>query len=479
MMNKKATFNLQHNEAFEALGVIEAGTHWSAFDVSKTAAQGGEALRFAMAIWTTQGDADDPGGLQPAIIRDRRSGSHWYKFPREGSSPAFRINVWTSLRIASEQGISMFGFLKDEASGGRCSIESKIEISEVVYDVSGTTAWLRLTSQPDGHFGCDVAEEDLAHVLARSSLVDEQWLQHARRPIVVDAKDGDSVGNGVSRRQSEALCRVGEQILLGLKTKVAGVALLRDEFGMHEKTAGNLLRIYAHLVEGTGFTTNPSVPTMEVFITEILTSLGESHRPKLIGSLTGYVEHIEADSGGTDREMRRLLGRLQRGEVTGRPVFWGDAGALAKEVTQLPAHQASEILREVWVRGPQHAAFRSALHGRWGSKCSVHGVSCNGQLRASHIIAWSHDESRRGDVNNGLLLSVPLDNLFDRGLIAFSDDGAMCLSKLLTEETQRHFGVRQGLRLDWDRFSSTDRTEICKNLASHRRTHAGQHGYGS
>ncbi|MFI8616142.1 hypothetical protein ACIGHN_11600 [Acidovorax sp. NPDC077693] len=92
-MNKKATFNLQHNEAFEALGVIEAGTHWSAFDVSKTAAQRGEALRFAMAIWTTQGDADDPGGLQPAIIRDRRSGSRWYKFPREGSSGGAAENL--------------------------------------------------------------------------------------------------------------------------------------------------------------------------------------------------------------------------------------------------------------------------------------------------------------------------------------------------------------------------------------------------
>lgn len=60
---------------------------------------------------------------------------------------------------------------------------------------------------------------------------------------------------------------------------------------------------------------------------------------------------------------------------------------------------------------------------RSGSTCSVHNVSCDGQLRAPHIIPWSHDESRRADVNNGLLLSVPLDDLFDRGFITFSDDG--------------------------------------------------------
>lgn len=98
-------------------------------------------------------------------------------------------------------------------------------------------------------------------------------------------------------------------------------------------------------------------------------------------------------------------------------------------------------------------------------------LPCNDQLRASHIVAWRLDERLRGDANNGLLLSVPLDGLFDRGLITFNDDGELIASHQLTADTALHFGVRPGLRLAWDHLKAAEREEIRANLARHREQH--------
>jgi hypothetical protein len=152
---------------------------------------------------------------------------------------------------------------------------------------------------------------------------------------------------------------------------------------------------------------------------------------------------------------------------------------LAKEIVSMTDDEASEILREVWVRGPQHRKFRNDLKKLWGSQCSVYGVKCNGLLRASHIVPWSRDESIRGDVNNGLLLASPLDALFDAGLVAFDDEGKLLRSKRLTRETQMVFGILEEseLRLEWSTFVLSQQKKIRANLARHRGLHASQHGY--
>jgi len=150
---------------------------------------------------------------------------------------------------------------------------------------------------------------------------------------------------------------------------------------------------------------------------------------------------------------------------------------LATEIFARTNDEASEILQEIWVRGPQHRKFRNDLKKLWRSQCSVHGVKCNGLLRASHIVPWSKDESIRGDVNNGLLLSAPLDALFDAGLVAFDADGKLLRSKQLTHETQLVFGILDELTLKWTTFVLPQRKKIRTNLARHRELHAADHGY--
>jgi hypothetical protein len=73
--------------------------------------------------------------------------------------------------------------------------------------------------------------------------------------------------------------------------------------------------------------------------------------------------------------------------------------------------------------------FRTALFAAWNGTCPISGIDHPELLRASHIKPWaasSHHE--RLDPNNGILLAAHLDALFDRGLISFSESGALLIS---------------------------------------------------
>ena len=117
---------------------------------------------------------------------------------------------------------------------------------------------------------------------------------------------------------------------------------------------------------------------------------------------------------------------------------------LLKQVEQ------TEVERLVRQRVGQDV-FREALLNYWGGACAVTGIAVPEILRASHAKPWADCESNaeRLDVFNGLLLCAHLDALFDRGLIAFDDDGAMCVSKRIDEETRMKLGLDAGLKTRW------------------------------
>lgn len=62
--------------------------------------------------------------------------------------------------------------------------------------------------------------------------------------------------------------------------------------------------------------------------------------------------------------------------------------------------------------------------------CRVTGAKGQKYLIASHIKPWSKSNNiEKLDGHNGLLLSPHIDRLFDKGLISFSDDGDLLISK--------------------------------------------------
>jgi putative restriction endonuclease len=120
----------------------------------------------------------------------------------------------------------------------------------------------------------------------------------------------------------------------------------------------------------------------------------------------------------------------------------------ARVEERLAAIAETERTAEVRQRIGQDV-FREALFELWAGCCVVTGTKLPpALLRASHAKPWADaSDDERLDPFNGLLLAVHLDALFDAGLVAFSDDGAMLVSPDLDASSRRTFGLSPGMRL--------------------------------
>ena len=99
---------------------------------------------------------------------------------------------------------------------------------------------------------------------------------------------------------------------------------------------------------------------------------------------------------------------------------------LALQTAKLPRTE-KVALRKIRLR---QAHFRGRVEDMWHRQCAVTGSDQLEILRASHIKPWAHSTRlEQVDPNNGLLLSAIYDVLFDNGLITFSDNGRMRVSK--------------------------------------------------
>jgi putative restriction endonuclease len=92
--------------------------------------------------------------------------------------------------------------------------------------------------------------------------------------------------------------------------------------------------------------------------------------------------------------------------------------------------------------------FRADLMKRWNSRCALIGLDMPELLRASHIKPWCDASPKeRLDPDNGLLLAVHIDVLFDSGLISFADDGRMIVSTKLSSATREALGIDRALSI--------------------------------
>lgn len=92
--------------------------------------------------------------------------------------------------------------------------------------------------------------------------------------------------------------------------------------------------------------------------------------------------------------------------------------------------------------------FRDNLIKKFNGKCCLCGVDCKSMLIASHIKPWSKsDEHEKLDIENGLLLCPNHDKLFDSGLISFSADGDIMISKSLSTNNRVFLNVRTDMKI--------------------------------
>ncbi|TPQ33419.1 hypothetical protein C2U69_24885 [Cupriavidus pinatubonensis] len=362
----------------------------------------------------------------------------------------------------------MYALLKDRTTR-RCSLGDVYKIEKVVYEPDESALWLQL-DVGIRYEGIEFEVVSSAHLHSLSPF--SPLKSHS-------SKENLGSRRMISTEQYMSAYDVAKEIFRGSFSRKGGIAKLAAETGLNEGSASALINNYRCLMTGTPIKAPMSVDAMEHFTDNIVATHGGDVLRNVVLSLRGFVQYQNEEQNNRAHGMRGILDRLES-ELNGydRNRFLEEAIRTSEPGVEHASNDpASEILREIWVRGPQHAAFRRALKRQWNNTCAVHGVPCNDLLRASHIVAWRLSESLRGDVNNGLLLSVPLDSLFDCGLIAFSASGQMLLSGKLTQETMAHFGLRPGMQLAWSHLSETTRSRISENLAKHRAMFADQHGY--
>lgn len=92
--------------------------------------------------------------------------------------------------------------------------------------------------------------------------------------------------------------------------------------------------------------------------------------------------------------------------------------------------------------------FRKDLISKYGGRCPITGIEHDQLLVASHIKPWKVcTNAERLDSSNGILLSALVDRFFDKGLISFSEDGAVIVSPRLSASDKAKCGIEQWQQL--------------------------------
>jgi hypothetical protein len=113
--------------------------------------------------------------------------------------------------------------------------------------------------------------------------------------------------------------------------------------------------------------------------------------------------------------------------------------------------------------------FRNMLLGQFDGVCCVTGLTNVRLLIASHIVPWSKSApAQKLDPENGLLLSVSMDALFDKGLISFSDSGRILIGDDLDAETIEILGLEREFALSEKLLTDARKENLAKHRVRHR-----------
>ncbi|MGD6777022.1 HNH endonuclease [Sutcliffiella horikoshii] len=97
-------------------------------------------------------------------------------------------------------------------------------------------------------------------------------------------------------------------------------------------------------------------------------------------------------------------------------------------------------------RRTQHL-FRNNLLRR-ENQCQLCAINIPELLVASHILPWSVcDDFQKNDSENGLLLCLTHDGLFDKGLISFNKEGNIMISDALPRNLYESLKINENLRI--------------------------------
>ncbi len=113
--------------------------------------------------------------------------------------------------------------------------------------------------------------------------------------------------------------------------------------------------------------------------------------------------------------------------------------AYAESGTEATSETKRRIGQDVW---------REALMVRYERRCPFSGVRDERLLRASHIKPWADgNDEERLDPDNGFLMNVMLDALFDKGMARVNDQGRLIAVDALDESVQQQVDAANQVKL--------------------------------
>lgn len=127
-----------------------------------------------------------------------------------------------------------------------------------------------------------------------------------------------------------------------------------------------------------------------------------------------------------------------------------------------------DVIRAVKTRVNQNV-FRRMLMDIYRGSCCITGMNIPEVNRASHIVSWADDPSKRLDPSNGLYLSATYDAAFDKHLISLDDDYRIILSNEIkdhytNESVTDYFIKKEGHKINLPLSYEPNK----KYLAKHR-----------
>lgn len=237
----------------------------------------------------------------------------------------------------------------------------------------------------------------------------------AEQCIIVESSGGSNLNRGITRRNPEYNKLLS--ILLG-RLQHAGIKISKIVLDS-ERVAGIPVSERVVLLDYPY-----PLDLRHVDLEEVRTMIGRK-------TAAMYRRPGATNSGNNQKRIRICLTKSVTPNqliVSANKVFAGDS-----IVDYLPS--AIETERE-YLRLARcgQGKFRDKLMKRYQNQCPVTGISNPELLVASHIKPWSVCTNvERLDPDNGILLSVMIDRLFDRGLITFDLEGTLMISNRLSD----------------------------------------------
>ena len=146
-----------------------------------------------------------------------------------------------------------------------------------------------------------------------------------------------------------------------------------------------------------------------------------------------------------------LLGAEARDLVLRHRIEDPASNATAFGLVEWEEHELSQVQSDQSIPDTDRQAIVLARRGQGIFKkrvmkietaCRITGVDREEHLRASHCKPWRDaNNEERLDGENGLLLTPSMDHLFDRGFIAFEDNGQLVVSPVAHRESLVRMGI--------------------------------------